>query len=335
MNEDVLYPAETGNTPAQTDARTPEIIGAEIRALTGAMLSNAIEIGRRLCEAQELLPYGSFGEWVKTETGYSVSTANNFMRVYSEYGGQTSLFGAEADSQTFGKLSYSKALALLSVPSEERESFAQEVDAEHLSTRELERAIKKRDERIRELEEEAETSEEEHGKELRRIEEGYRKRISELESRPVEVAVQSPDPAEVEAAIAAALEKAKAESEAEKARLEAKLKARDAETKKLKAKVAVAEQAAEEARKAAETATGSAAAEARAQLAEAEAERLRKELAMADPVTAEFKGVFEQAAAIVPKLRALADRAPGDTAPKLRAAMAALAKQLSGDAGNT
>lgn len=50
-----------------------------------------------------------------------------------------------ANSQTFGDLEYSKALALLSVPAEEREQFAQEVDAEHISVRQLKAAIQERD----------------------------------------------------------------------------------------------------------------------------------------------------------------------------------------------
>lgn len=42
-------------------------------------------------------------------------------------------------------MEYSKALALLSVPAEEREQFAQEVDAEHISVRQLKAAIQERD----------------------------------------------------------------------------------------------------------------------------------------------------------------------------------------------
>ncbi len=132
-----------------TTTRTAGTIAAEIRTFTASMLNNIIEIGRRLCEAKELIPYGSFGDWVRRETGYSVSTANNFMRIFNEYGAaQGCLFGAEAESQTFGKLSYSKALALLAVPAEERERFAEEHHVEDMSTRELQEAIRE-NERLR------------------------------------------------------------------------------------------------------------------------------------------------------------------------------------------
>ncbi len=138
-------------------ARTPDIIAAEIRTLTGSVLSGILEIGRRFTEAKKLLPHGDFGNWVRGETGYSMSTANNFMRLYSEYGAdQGSLFGTSANSQTIGNLSYSKALALLEVPAEEREDFAQEVGAEGLSVRELKAAIREREEQLTEAQNTAE-----------------------------------------------------------------------------------------------------------------------------------------------------------------------------------
>ena len=53
-------------------SRTPEVVAAEIRALTANMLTSIVEIGRRMCEAKEMLPHGSFGNWIKENTGYSV-----------------------------------------------------------------------------------------------------------------------------------------------------------------------------------------------------------------------------------------------------------------------
>ena len=126
--------------------RTPEIVAAEIRTFTASMLNNVIEIGRRLCEVKEMLPQGEFDAWVKENTGYGRSTAYNFMKLYTEYGDQLgSLFGASLTVQTFGRLTYTKALALLEIPSEERESFVQSNDVEDMSTRELQDAIRERD----------------------------------------------------------------------------------------------------------------------------------------------------------------------------------------------
>lgn len=81
-----------------------------------SILNYAIEIGRRLEEAKAMLPHGEWGAWLKRELGYSQSTAQNFMRVFREYGdSQQSLFGRAPKSQTFGNLTYSKALRLLAI----------------------------------------------------------------------------------------------------------------------------------------------------------------------------------------------------------------------------
>jgi chromosome segregation ATPase len=69
------------------------------------------------------------------------------MRLFKEYGAaQGSLFGAQVESQTIGKLSYSKALALLALPADERETFAEEYHVDEMSTKELKQAIRERDE---------------------------------------------------------------------------------------------------------------------------------------------------------------------------------------------
>ena len=150
MNEQRLQQIGT----EKAAVRTPAAIGAEVRNLTAAAkyltLFYAVEIGRRLVEAKELVPRGEWLNWLETETEFSQPTASRFMRVFSEYAAdQTSIFGAETKYSTLNNLSVSNALRLLAVPAEERESFALEVDAEHLSTRELEAAIRERDEAIR------------------------------------------------------------------------------------------------------------------------------------------------------------------------------------------
>jgi phage-related minor tail protein len=132
--------------------RTVETVTLEIRTLQhqaqGIILSYAIEIGRRLEEAKAMLPHGEWGNWLKKELDYSQSTAQNFMRVFREYGdAQQSLFGSAPKSQMFGNLTYSKALRLLAIPDEEeREKFVAENDVERMSIRELNEALKARNE---------------------------------------------------------------------------------------------------------------------------------------------------------------------------------------------
>ncbi len=124
----------------------PEQLGGEIRLLTSQarkiVLAYAVEIGHRLVLAKEKVAHGEWIDWVARETTLSQSGANRMMRLYEEYGSrQESLFGAEVNSSALTNLSISNALALLAVPAEEREQAAAELDAEHLSSRDLAEAI--------------------------------------------------------------------------------------------------------------------------------------------------------------------------------------------------
>ena len=229
--------------------RTLEQVASEIRTITASMLVNIIEIGRRMAEAKEMLPYGEFGNWIKTNTDYSLSTANNFMRLFDAYGSpQQSLFGAELeDCQTFGKLSYSKALALLALPdAEARAAFVEENDVESMTTRELQEALKKAEDaekRADELQETLEAANAENSAALRKAqedaatarasEEKIRAELEELKKRPVDVAVETvPD---------------KAAEEKLKKKLDAVIEAKKATEKKLRDLREQAMDAAEEA----------------------------------------------------------------------------------------
>jgi len=221
--------------------RTLEVVAAEIRGYTFSMLTNIIEIGRRLVEAKSMIKHGEFMNWTRENFGFSSSQTNNFMQLYRAYGSeQNSLFGAELNSQTFGNLNYSKALALLALPStEEREEFMETHDVENMTTRQLKDAIRERDEamkaakdaegrlaaeriesekKLKESEEQFEASEKLRAETADKLFaknadlEAANKRIRELESRPVEVAVET---VRDEEAIAAAAKEAREKAEAE------------------------------------------------------------------------------------------------------------------------
>lgn len=303
--------------------RTPEVVAAEIRALTANMLTSIVEIGRRMCEAKEMLPHGAFGNWIKENTGYSISTANNFMRLFNEYADkQLSIFGAEVNSQTFGNLTYSKALALLALPENEREEFVSENNVEAMSTRELEAAIRERDE-AREALKEAEAVKDE-------IASAYsetKAELEELKSRPIDVAVSATDPAEISKAVEEALSQAAEKHKKEMDSLIKKLEKETKKTDKLEKAVSAAE---EKAREAESNAEGKAEEyKAEAEEYRKEALRLKKELLMADPITAEFKGIFEQASSICSKLITMSSAAPAESGEKLKAALRALGQKLS------
>ena len=149
--------SELSTTNSQP-ARTVEAVTLEIQTLQRQaqqlLLGYAIEIGRRLVEVKAMLPHGQWGTYIKEQVGYSQSTANNLMRIFEEYGtAQQSIFGPEAISQAIGNLSYTKALRLLALPADEREAFVEEHNVEDMSTRELEAAIKERDDALRRAEE--------------------------------------------------------------------------------------------------------------------------------------------------------------------------------------
>lgn len=122
-----------------------------------ALLEGAIEIGRRLTEAKSLVEHGQWGQYLKEKVDFSVSTANNMMRIFEEYGtGQTSMFG---NSQSIMNLPYTKALKLLALPAEEREEFAEENDVANKSVREIDELLRQRDEAIADAKREQENAE--------------------------------------------------------------------------------------------------------------------------------------------------------------------------------
>lgn len=126
--------------------RDIETVTAEINIITvqtqRGLLSGAIEIGRRLVEAKSMVPHGEWGKYLQERVNYSQSSANNLMKLYQEYGdNQASLFSDFANSQTFQNLTYTKALAMLALPADLRQSFAEEHDVENMSTREVQGAV--------------------------------------------------------------------------------------------------------------------------------------------------------------------------------------------------
>lgn len=129
-----------------TQVRDCHSIASEIKLLTKQgqqmALFYIVEIGQRLQEAKAMLSHGEWGDWLETEVSYSQSTAENFMRIAEEYGKQqTSLFET-SKSQALENLGYTKLVALLAVPSVDRMEFAEQVNAEEISTRELQEKIK-------------------------------------------------------------------------------------------------------------------------------------------------------------------------------------------------
>ena len=275
--------------------RTIDTVGAEIRNLTAQAkcmtVYYGVEIGRRLVEAKSMLAHGQWGDWVRENTEFSQSTATRFMRCFEEYGAdQIGIFGAEVNSSTLQNLSISNALRLLAVPKEEREEFAAAVDAENISARELEKAIRERDEaRAKAAEQETYIS----GKQdawdaAEKKAAALASELEELKNRPVEVAVQVD-----EQAVQRAAEQARAEEKqvwsGKLAALQDKLKAAPS-AEALQAEKDKAAKAEEESRKAVQQAKQ---ADARVEQVERVNRELEAKLKLADEDGVLFKAQFK------------------------------------------
>lgn len=137
--------------------RTLPVIISEIKIIeqhvTKTAIEGAIQIGERLQEAKELAGHGNFGQWCQENLNYSQDTAQKFMKLAREYGGQNNVLANTAMSRNF---SISNALSLLKVPEEDREKFIEEHPVEDMKNKDLEDEIRKLKAEKAALEEEVE-----------------------------------------------------------------------------------------------------------------------------------------------------------------------------------
>lgn len=289
--------ADLGRIVAQTMTkpagdRTIETITGEILDAQRQGGEAILTIGRCLNEAKNMLPHGEWLPWLAEKVGYSEKTAQNFMRLAREF----------SNPQALADLGATKALKLLALPQEEREKFVEDHNVIDMTTRQLEQAIKERDEARKAAEAaqaEASTAEQARAKmaedmallnarltgareDREQAVESAKKleaELAELKNRPVEVAVETVADPE-------ALEKARAEAIAE---MQAKLDKAKERQKKAEAQ----------------------AKEAQADLAQVktqlqESERARKNAVLAsDEDMATFQVLFQQAQDQANKMRGI------------------------------
>ena len=322
---------DLGRIIAQTMAKPVE--GRTIETITDEILDAKrtggeaiLTIGRCLIEAKDMLPHGEWLPWLNERVELSERAAQRFMRLAREWSNPTAL----------SDLGATKALTLLALPVEEREQFmaethqvdGQEKNVIDMSARQLEQAIRERDEARKAAEaakadasaaeqarakmeadmaatknllESARADADSAGSRARVLEEKLRM----LQEQPVEVAVETVVDPE-------ALEKARAEAVAE---MQAKLdKAKEAKAK------------ADEKRKQAE---------ASVEILKKSIERMeqneKKAALGADKDLAQFDLLFDQAQETVNKMRGILMKVAGredGTADKLRRAIQALAEAV-------
>ena len=281
-----------------SEERDIETITGEILDAKRAGGEAILTIGRCLIEAKDMLSHGEWLPWLNERVEFSERTARNFMRLAREW----------TNRQTLADLGASKALTLLALPPEEREQFMEENNVIDMSTRQLEQAIKERDEAKAAAEHAAadqraaEQARDKMAEDMRLLNarlSGAREEreqaiqdiarleaeLAEVKARPVEVAVETVVDQE-------AIDKARADAIAE---MQAKLdKAKEAQKK------------AEEQRQDAEVAL----AEVRRKLEEQS--KAEKKAAMAgDKELAQFEVLFNQGQELANKLRGLLIKARG------------------------
>lgn len=282
--------AQTMAKPAED--RTIEAITGEILDAKRAGGEAILTIGRCLIEAKEMLPHGEWKDWLADRVEFSERAAQRFMRLAREWSNPTAL----------SDLGATKALTLLALPAEERERFMEDNNVIDMTTRQLEQAIKERDEARKAAEAakaEASTAEQARVKMAedmtllnarlagaledreRALQDAAKleEELAELKTRPVDVAVETVADPE-------ALEKARAEAIAE---MQAKLDKAKERQKKAEAQAKEAQAALE-----------------RTQVQLQESERARKNAVLAsDEDMANFQVLFQQAQDQANKMRGI------------------------------
>lgn len=123
--------------------RSLNVITTEIVAISNQtrqlVVMSAVEIGRRLVEAKRLVGHGEWGSYLSREVAMSQRSANDCMRLFKE-------FRDNPNSQALANLSYTNAVRLLALPETERQEVLESADVANMSSRELDRLIKERDE---------------------------------------------------------------------------------------------------------------------------------------------------------------------------------------------
>lgn len=119
-------------------ARNAGMIAAEINAIKTqvkeTVLRGAVQIGRRLAEAKEMVPHGEWGAWLETNVDYSERTAQNLMKCWEEY-------GKTGKVEMMEDVSMSNAITLLGVDPQQRRQLIESGEAAEMSNRELKERI--------------------------------------------------------------------------------------------------------------------------------------------------------------------------------------------------
>lgn len=126
MNE-MIRAAESGMTLI-------DVLAHEARECVRNFKTSAMELGRILNEAKPIVKQngGSWEQWVRDNTQLSLRNAQQFMAIYREFGNNASVDNLES----------TKLVKMLLLPEGTKEQFIESHDLEHMTSREVEAAVK-------------------------------------------------------------------------------------------------------------------------------------------------------------------------------------------------
>lgn len=223
-------------------------ITAEIKYISKSMnnmlLQCLIEIGKRFAKAKTLVQYGKWGEYCEKYTGYKQAMAENYIKIYKEYGAdQQSLFGNFENSESIKNLGVTKLIELTAIPADEREHFVEENNiTEETTVKQLHKLIQEKTDALDRAEKKQAVAEKKLEEQIKQSEQAAKDKQLMIERLQAELDIRNAEPATVP------------QDELEKMMQEADEKAKkslQAEIDKLKTEKKKAEQAAEKAERAA------------------------------------------------------------------------------------
>ena len=172
MSNDLMN--RNDETMARIIATRREQIERRLHDDLDRMAENYIDIGRclNIVKDEGLVPHGQWITWIQEHAQMSERNAQRVMRAAREI----------ESGSPLARLDFSKVMALLAIPAEEREAFAAEVGAESLSVRQLQAAVKAREEAMREVMREKERAEREAEK-MAALASGMKSKLEYMEGR--------------------------------------------------------------------------------------------------------------------------------------------------------
>ena len=178
-------------------------ITAEIKYISKSMnnmlLQCLIEIGKRFAKAKTLVQYGKWGEYCEKYTGYKQAMAENYIKIYKEYGAdQQRLFGNFENSESIKNLGVTKLIELTAIPADEREQFVEENNiTEETTVKQLHKLIQEKTDALDRAEKKQAVAEKKLEEQIKQSEQAAEDKRLMIERLQAELDIRNAEPATV------------------------------------------------------------------------------------------------------------------------------------------